>query len=170
MPHIDLPVLPNTVADFGIPDVRSYIFFFVAQSRLPNAGLGLFSRQVFAPGSILTVYDGVVQDKLFLERAHDTYGDQAYSHAHAIPGTSYTVVGLKCITFGRGLGSFANHSSANNARIVTKRGRYPYFNAQECPFLDRFLALQATQQIENTDEIYVRYPKSTLCRLGISPK
>ena len=138
----------------------------VSPSTLANAGYGLFALTTFMPGHIVTLYDGVVVDKLSVGPVHKLE-ENAFTHACSIKGTEYRILGLKFVTRGRGLGSFANHSKFNNAKLQVKRGRVRYYNDIACPFLDRYTVIVAKDRILPGDEIFVKYDATTLARLGI---
>ena len=118
----------------------------VEKSTLPNAGHGLFSNHSFVPGDAISLYDGIVIDKVNSFPAH-TPTATALKHVCKIKGTEYVVLGFEFAISGRGLGSFANHSSNNNAVIDTKSYYVRYLNHHRCPFLRRCLVVQAVSPI-----------------------
>ena len=138
----------------------------VSPSTLSNAGCGLFALTTFVPGQIVTLYDGVVVDKISVGPVHKL-NQNSFAHACSIKGTEYCILGLRFVTRGRGLGSFANHCKTNNAKLHVKRGRVLYYNDIACPFLDRYVVLTATAHIAPGQEILVKYNDTTLARLGI---
>ena len=138
----------------------------VSPSTLAEAGCGLFARTTFMPGETITLYDGVVVDKISVGPAHKL-DDNAFTHACSIKGTEFCILGLRFVTRGRGLGSFANHCKSNNAKLHVKRGRVQYYNDIACPFLDRYVVITATSHIAPGQEILVKYDATTLARLGI---
>ena len=141
-------------------------FLFVQQSSVPLAGCGLFSRSSFVPGDIITLYDGIAIPNVYRAFANTAQG-ASLTHACKIKGTEYTILGLSFVTKGRGLGSFANHSHFNNARLITKNFPVRYYNQFDCPFLKKCVLLQACRPISPGQEIFVRYSKNTLARLTI---
>ena len=138
---------------------------FVDLSTIANAGHGLFSDVLFVPGDIITLYDGIAVHNIHANFASKDNGD--LSHACKVKGTEYLVLGLRYVIQRRGLGSFANHSNANNAVIATKNIPVRYFNQHSCPFLRRCIVIKAIAPIFPGDEIFVRYSRSTLARLSI---
>ena len=139
----------------------------VRPSLIPGSGLGLFASSFFAKGSFVTVYDGVVRHVSAMPAARDSFSCGPFTHAHKIPGTEYIVCGFRCVLFGRGLGSFSNHHRHNNARVVRLPGKYRYQDYASCPLLQSFLVLVTVCDIEPGAEIYVKYSKLTMNRLGI---
>ena len=139
----------------------------IDRSTVPNAGHGLFSNRHFMPGDAISLYDGIVLDKINFTPAHKHKAGTS-QHACKIKGTEYVVLGFQFAFSGRGLGSFANHSTQNNARIATKSYSVRYLNHHCCPFLRRCLVAEAILPISPGDEIFVKYSKTTLVRLNIA--
>ena len=140
---------------------------FLKKSNLQDAGYGLFSRLSFVPGDIISLYDGTVIHNSQVVNAH-TPNATSMSHACKIKGTEYIILGLKFAINGRGMGSFANHSASNNARLVARKCRVRYFNHHHTIFLRRCMVVEAVNAISPGDEITVRYCSQTLARLGIA--
>ena len=154
-------LVPKPALGFGPGDT-----LYVDCSTLPNAGHGLFSNHSFVSGEVISLYDGIVLDKVTSGPANAQKA-AALKHACKIKGTEYVVLGFECALSGRGLGSFTNHSPSNNAVIATKSYHVRYLNSHNCPFLRRCLVLQAVPAISPDDEIFVKYSKTTLSRLNI---
>ena len=90
----------------------------VRSASILNQGLGLWSEKSFAPGDIITFYDGepVNNEDLFSE----TLGRQPGSHTLTIFGSIFAIQGLRLPYSGAGGGSFANHrpQRVSNASYV----------------------------------------------------
>ena len=136
-------------------------------SNLPGAGYGLFSKTNFVPGDVISLYDGTVVYNSQIAAAHQPNAT-SITHACKIKGTEYIVLGLRFAIAGRGMGSFANHSTSNNARLAVRKWRVRYFNHHHSIFLTRCMVVEAVQTINSGDEITVRYSSQTLARLAIS--
>ena len=139
----------------------------VRLSTVQTAGLGLFALAPFKADEVITTYDGHVSHKLFVPNRASEAGVHALSHLHSIPHTEFVVWGFRVPTWGRGLGSFANHAQIPNAKVVTRPLQFPYVGIQSCPDLRSHLVLKAVRQIHSDEEIFISYPPNTLSRLGI---
>ena len=139
----------------------------VRTSAINGAGQGLFVRTLFDEGTILTVYDGHVSHKTMAPDLASRCQDQRFAHLHAIPSTEYLVWGLQYPILGRGMGSFANHSSKPNAKACVRTGVFPYLGYSDCPLLRRHLVLQALRVIHADEEVTINYGRHTCHRLSI---
>ena len=119
---------------------------YVGVSTQPNAGYGLFSNTIFVPGDAISLYDGIVIDKSEAGFASSREA-RTKTHTCSIRGSEYTIVGFRFALRGRGLGSFANHSTHNNAVLRVKRFKVRYHNHQNCPFLDSCVIVEACTYI-----------------------
>jgi hypothetical protein len=159
------------VVGFGVEVKPSTIF---------GAGLGAFATKSYKSGD---TYDGILRDKTQVINARSVKRSGATdrntsSHILKLPRSSACVFGLTVPSWGRGAGSFCNHSSSNqNAKIqcvIPKSSRQlqlSYFGAAafDAEFKQYPIALiQATKDIAEGEEIFVKYGRSTCDRLGIS--
>ena len=135
-------------------------------SNLPGAGYGLFSKIHFVPGDVISLYDGTVVHNSQIERAHQPNAS-SNTHVCKVKGTEYVILGLRFAIQGRGMGSFANHSYSNNARLAVHKWRVRYFNHLQTLFLTRCMVVEAVNPISPGDEVTVRYCSQTLARLAI---
>ena len=77
------------------------------------------------------------------------------------------IAGLRYVVDGRGMGSFANHSYGENARLSSRFGVYPYFGHFGCIGLDMHVVVVATKTIHPNEEMFIRYSRHSCTRLGI---
>ena len=140
---------------------------FVDLSTQPSAGYGLFSNTSFVSGDAISLYDGIVIHKLETVTAASLQAS-SMTHACSIKGSEYVILGFRYVLKGRGLGSFANHAPNNNAVLRKKRLKVRYHNHRNCPFLDSCMVVEACDDIGPGDEIFVKYSRNTLARLGIT--
>ena len=136
----------------------------VRTSVIDGAGQGLFVRSFFSTDVILTTYDGHVSHKTM---APDSAYNDRFAHLHAIPRTEYVVWGFRYPVQGRGLGSFANHSSSPNARVCVRKGVFPYLGYSDCPLLRCHLVLQSIRDLHSDDEVTINNGRCTCRRLSI---
>ena len=139
---------------------------FLKISNVPGAGYGLFSRIYFAPGDVISLYDGIVMHNSQVVKAN-TPPAAAFSHVCKVKGTEYVILGLQYAIEGRGMGSFANHSHSNNSRLVPRNRKVRYFNHHHAIYLTRCMVVEAITSISPGEEISVRYSSHTLARLDI---
>ena len=110
---------------------------YVCESRIPNAGLGLFATQFFAKNAVITSYDG----------ESITYAEarKRSVQTHMASREGVIIDGLKVPREKVGGGSFANGSPLvkhANATIVAQLGK---------------LMLRASRNIVRDEEIIVHY-------------
>jgi hypothetical protein len=98
------------------------------------AGLGLFALTDIAKGTYLTEYDGERKSRCDLGNVHP--------QTHVAECEGVYVNGLRVPIHGRGMGSFANHSTQPNCRKLLVGAK---------------VVLVATKQISSADEVTMNY-------------
>jgi len=111
------------------------------QSRIPNAGNGLFARQVLMPGDVVTWYSG--------QRSQTPIDDKSYT----IEIESGYLIGIQIPKRKQGLGSFINREdrALPNARKNCEFAEYPG--------TAHYLYAEVTRKIKEGDELYVTYSR-----------
>jgi hypothetical protein len=111
------------------------------ESAIPNAGNGLFAREVLLPGDIVTWYSG--------NRSMDPASDRSYTIA--IDGGF--VNGITTPIQDQGLGSFINRECRN----LPKCRKNCVF--VECPGADHLLYVEVIAKIKPGAELYTTYSR-----------
>lgn len=116
---------------------------FLAESKIPGAGRGLFTRFGIKKNQIITWYTGKIQTREEKITSHDK------SHTITLVPGELAISGLKEPQIGNGAGSFVNHSDRPNAvairSSISEWGSTP------------IVLLKALSDIEPGEEIFINY-------------
>lgn len=132
---------------------------YVSQSRIPEAGQGLFTRRFFPAHAIVTMYDGELR-RVRKVTDKDGIPTPDTSHFRSVPQLDMVVNGLKKVLPDRGGGSFVNHDEKNlNCRFAAAEFGNKYLRWFFCPepppmwykIVPTFLV--ATKDIQPGDEV-----------------
>ena len=139
----------------------------VRLSNIPNAGFGLFTTKNFKKGDTITEYDGKIIDRRTALQLRSEHKD---THLVALTTQHSAIDGLKKPIHGRGGASFANDINDTRRYNVVFCKTFKVIPGLQDTRTGDFsdltrVFLKATRDIQNGEEIYVNYGKSTRDRL-----
>lgn len=131
---------------------------YVAPSTLlPHAGLGLFAARDFAPGEVLSLYDGELVDR-------GTALARDPSHMRVVLLHCMYIDGLRAPLPQRGWGSFANDPRGTQVRANACYALHT--GARGAATLLPCVVLRATRAVKRHDEVLVSYGSSYWARMA----